>query len=344
MSTSPYDAYVSTDGKADYTLPSLALAAGKKNIFIQPGVYLETGNVVVPDGAALTGALRGQCIIDFKGNDAHVDCTSSFGTVQTAGTISVTKGSTTVTGDSTTFTSLPSGTCYLVLNGRTFLIASIVSNTELTLSRAYNGNSLTAVNYQALKLNSFNSIKNVSIRDSSTYGLYISGCRKCEVSHVNIEGCGVANLFLENVYESNFSSFEVDFSEADGVVVNGSSTCTFDNAKALSNVECGIKCDGNCSFLLFSKINAMGNGSANISLNGDNCALMLAVAMNSSEGCLVNGSLTKVCGCSFTFNNINLHASSTCSNLLFCDVNVNDAGSQLFYDETSNSQYGIAYP
>lgn len=82
----PYDAVVAASG-GDYTTLAAALTAGKTNVFITPGTYAETNDVVIPDDAKVVGSGAGQTIIDLGTNysfKAGAQCVLSDLTVKSA--------------------------------------------------------------------------------------------------------------------------------------------------------------------------------------------------------------------------------------------------------------------
>lgn len=346
MSTNAYDAYVSADGKADYLLPSAALNAGKKNIYVQPGVYLETTNLTLSEGASITGAQRGTTIIDFQSNNARVVCAPASAAITNTGTISIATNSATVTGTGTNFLSIPSTTQYLIINGRCFPIASVADDVTLTLRNTYRGNAVVDATYSAQSLQSFNEMKNITIRNSALSGLYVASCRRARFSNVGVESCTESNVYISNSYESSFVNVDSDFSTQHGFAITNCATVHFDISSAMNNVQDGFYSDLACSYLFFDKINACNNGGANLNIAGDSVALSSIVACRAAQnGCVLNGNTCKfVCG-ALTMNGYNnLYISDTANNTLLGIMNFNNAGWSEFNNASSSTMYALTYP
>lgn len=342
--TSAYDAFVSADGKADYLLPSAAFAAGKVRIFVQPGIYNESKDIVIPEGGSMTGANRGTTIIDFGSNSASVVVDSSYGTVQNTGTVSIATGASTLYGTSTSFTSLSGSNAFVFLNSRAYAIASVTSDTELTLARVYNGSPLADVPYKALNLVSHTQIRDFTIRNSSSNGVHLRGARQCKVYNVGIENCNV-NVLLENCTECTLQDNDSDFGASDGFRVLASSCCEFRWGNALSNVGFGFYCDSSCTYLVIASMHASANGT-NFRILGDNNCLSQSVGDHAAvNGLDIDGNTSKVIGCAFTNSGVdNVHVFSTALSALITCVNFNGAGNSEFNNESATTQYACTYP
>ena len=127
-----YDAIVDPSGLYDFVLPSLAIAAGAKRIYVRPGFFSESKDLQLPSDCVLQGANMETCVIDFGGTSSSVVCNSGYGSAQTVGTIAVTQSSNAVVGTGTSFLSLPAGSWITILSN-TYAIASVSTNTNLTL-------------------------------------------------------------------------------------------------------------------------------------------------------------------------------------------------------------------
>lgn len=343
--TSVYDAYVSADGKADYLLPSAAFGAGKSHIFVQPGVYNESTNVVIPEGGSMTGSNRGTTIIDFKSNSASVLVSSSFGSAHTTGTVSIANNSSTLTGSTGAFTGLSGSNLFVFLNNRAFAIAEVKDSTTITLAKTYQGSALTDVTYKVLPMTSYACLRNMTIRNSGSDGLVLSGARQANVYNVGVESCVTSNMLLDNCTECTLQDSDACFGAADGFKVTASSCCQFRGGNMLSNVGYGFVSDSNCAYLVVTTIHSSANGT-NYRLFGDNCILSQSTGDHANINSLdVDGTTNKIVGSAFTSSGVdNVHVLETALSTLIVEVNFNGAGSNEFNNESSTTAYAVTYP
>src|SRR6185295_19947124 len=289
---SSYDAVVDTTGGGDYKSVAAAFADGKVNVFVRPGTYNETVDVVIPNGGSLVGALRGLTIIDFGGNSASVVCNSGYEAVESKGTIDVTSASADVVGTSTTFTNLSPGDCILIANN-TYIIATITDDSNLTLLNNYNGQTESGLSYRALTMQAYNRIVNLTIRNSTTAGVALSGCRRFRVEELSIDTCS-PNMVLNDCAEGFMRYIFSEFSDGVGINLNGVETTTLSSMYATSNVSHGLTCVGKCANLLFHDVDCSSNGGNGIYVNADtfsNCNMTnCAFKHNVSNGVYVSAS------------------------------------------------------
>lgn len=159
-----YDAVVSAGGEpGTYPLLSSAISAGKKTIFIKNGTYIETSQIQLNAGTVIVGENSTNVIIYGSGlSSALVTNIIPSGSTQSAGTISINNNSTTVTGSGTSFTNLVAGQSILIASVY-YTIASIASNTSLTLTTAYKGTAVSGSNYVATSVAKEIRIYNLSL-------------------------------------------------------------------------------------------------------------------------------------------------------------------------------------
>ncbi len=268
MSTFPiYDAVVSTDEKTgDYLLPSAALANGALNIFIRRGIYNETADVVIPVGATLTGEHRGLTIIDFGANAASLRCESGYLTVESTGTVELKSGSTEVVGTDTTFTNIAAGDV-IQLFDNDFIVESVTDETTLILESPYNGRDMSGVAFSALLMRAYDQIKNFTIRNSTSVGLSLSGCRRFLMEGITISKC-IPNIVLDRCSQYVIRNTISEYSSGVGVVVGASCSGTVSMFASISNVSHGMATTGDCSNLLFHDLDSSCNGGSGIYING----------------------------------------------------------------------------
>lgn len=340
-----YDAYVSADGKADYLLPSAAFTAGKLRVFVQPGVYNESTNVVIPAGGSMTGSNRASTIIDFKSNSASVVISSSFGTVHSTGTVSISNNSSTLTGSTDAFLGLSGSNLFVFLNNRAFAIAEVKDNETIVLTASYQGSALTNATYKVLPMTSYSWLRDITIRNSATDGLVLSGARQASVYNVTIESCGTSNMYVDNSTECTIQDCEANFCAADGYNVVASSCCQFRGGNLLSNAGYGFQSDADCAYLVVTSMHASAN-STNFRLFGNNNCLSQSTGDHANvNGLDVDGETSKIVGCAFNNSGVdNVHVLSTALSAILVAVNFNGAGSSEFNNESATTQYAGTYP
>lgn len=343
--TSEYDAFVSSDGKADYLLPSAAFSAGKMRIFVQPGTYKESKDIVIPSGASMTGANRTTTIIDFGSSNASVVISSSYGNIQSTGTVSIANGSTTLYGTSTSFTNLPITDAYIFLNNHAFVVASVVSDTELTLAHAYHGSPVINIPYKALKLVSGCRMREFTVRNSGTFGLYLSGARQATIYNVGVESCATANVLLDNCTECTFQATDANYGNTDGFRVLASSYCDFCWGNAMSNEGYGFYCDMESACVSIRGMHAYANATNYHIFGSNNCLTQSTGDYASVNGIDLDGFTSKVIGCAFNNSGVdNVHVLSTALSMMLACVNLNTAGSSEFNNESSTTAYVCTFP
>jgi hypothetical protein len=304
-----------------YLLPSAAFAAGKTNVFVRRGTYVETEDVVIPDGANLQGELQGSTIIDFEGGAYSVRGTMPNMTPETGGAINVTHGSHTVTGTSTTFSNMQAG-WFLSILSCFFEIASIESDTSLTLVHIYRGCSLTDLVYKALPMSSYNSIQNLTIQNSSSVGLLCVAWRRGNIDKMTVENCA-SNVKQQHCAESyiRVGFFEHSVSGA-GLVMDSCDTFTVGMITCQNNVSNGVTVVGSSSNLLMTDVETNLNGSNGVFVNGevyDGFRIASMSRGNQQNGMLIESSAQEFVdyGCTYDSNGTNgivSNASHTCVN------------------------------
>jgi len=263
-----YDAVIDGNNLYDFPLPSLAIAAGAKRIYIRPGTYNESKTISVPQGTTITGAQVDSTIIDFGGNNASLVSDSGYGTSVTNGTIAVTQGSATVVGTGTTFlTSLVTATGkYIVIDKNSYIISSITNDTTLVLAYPFRGRTRSGLSYKALAMYSGLEVLNLTIRNSTSVGLRLSGNRRVRVSNVVIRNCAT-NMVMQDCIESVVKSLNSSQSTVAGLSLISVDSSNFKDLFLLNNVSDGLVVTGDCSGLRLRSVDAANNGANGVNLN-----------------------------------------------------------------------------
>ncbi len=166
VKTTSFNVVVAPSG-GDYTTVGAALAAGQTNIFVRSGTYIESA-ISLPTSMQklkIFGENRSRVIISFNSvASANLAVGAPTGSTFTTGTISLTRGSTTITGSGTAWTALD-GNQYITIQGSTkpYQIASINSSTSLTLTRVYYGPTQSGRTYAIRPYRTMVSIENCTL-------------------------------------------------------------------------------------------------------------------------------------------------------------------------------------
>lgn len=161
-----YDAIVDAAGNGDYTSIVSAFNAGHARVAVLGGTYTPTANIVIPDGGCLVGF--GDVEIDFAGGAFNVQSTGPQRSTNT-GTVSVTEGSATVTGSGTNWQTqgITTGDWFWLDGYRWYEIASVASDTSLTLVETFEGRTQSGTDYAAIGANRNVLLQNVSVLNST---------------------------------------------------------------------------------------------------------------------------------------------------------------------------------
>ena len=234
---------------------------------------------------------------------------------------------------------------FVFLNNRAFAIAEVKDATTILLAATYQGIALTDVSYKALSMVSHAKVRDVTVRNSASYGLFLSGARQAKVYNVGVVSCATANVLMDNCTECTLYDNDSDFSAADGFHVTASSCCEFRSGNALSNAGYGFYCDANCDYLVISGLNASGNAT-NFRVFGNNHCLTQSSGDHAKvNGLDIDGKTSKVIGCAFTNSGVdNVHVFIDALAVMLMGVNFNTAGSNEFNNESSTTVYAGTYP
>lgn len=237
-----YDAIVAPSG-GDYTTIGAALTAGHKTIFIRKGTYVETGDLTVPEGGRLFGESNGNVIINFNGGAYSVKQDATGGTQETAGTISATNGSATVTGSGTAFNNLSPGD-WISLRCMFYQILSIASDTSLQITAPYQGDTFSGESYvgQAMVVGVL--LRNIIVTGSTTYGIYFRGVQHGLIENTLVRACGSSgpedNIQLVDCYKCSLRAVASDQAGQDGIHFEGCYSTIVDGCPSNQNARHGI--------------------------------------------------------------------------------------------------------
>lgn len=183
-----YEAVVDVNGLGDYTTIASAIAAGKKNIFVRKGTYIES-MLTITSGISIVGENKYNTIIDFNSTTNYLKIEGDTAEY-TTGTISITTATATVTGSGTSWLANASAGEYIRIGEDLYLIQSVDSNTSITLSSTYIGVTISGKTYGIAAYISDVVIQNLTVKNASGAN---SGIRILYAQRVVVENCITTN-------------------------------------------------------------------------------------------------------------------------------------------------------
>ena len=363
-----YDAIVDAAGNGDYLLLSAAVTAGAISIYVRSGTYLETTNITLLDGTSIQGENRNETIIDFGANNVGivVDGGASIFT----GTISITSGTSTVTGVGTAFLSLNPGD-YIILEETFYEILSVASAVSLTLVNVYNGVTLTGEVFSAGPMDTA-TIKDITLKANGvasggltgnlltlnqTIGVLLDGCRFIDSRRDGIEihttaadgttqlivtSCEIENAARDGINagftsQSNFVQTIIKNSGNNGISVDTARNVIFNGVNITNSGNNGIQVSStqaSTTEILLTDITCDNNSGNGIQIDANTQSITirsLTCTNNGSNGLNLLGGNNMVGGCTFNLNTLDGISIATTSD------NNSITGNQI----TGNGGYGI---
>lgn len=295
--TSMFDAVVANDG-GDYTSVAAAFADGKKSVFVRTGTYIETNDIIIPSAGRLIGeSIAKAMIVLAAGNSVRIEDTTRE---TTTGTISITSGTSTVTGIGTDFqiAGITTGD-YILLGTKYYPVTSVTDDTTLILDDPYRGSDLVNEAYRAHKMNVAAQVQNVVIYGSSGPGLYLNRAYHTIIEDVLLSTCtpnlyiddsgsimvksicsqnaSSDGLYLSNTHTVNITSTEFKNNLGHGIsIANQTSNIIVESSGVCNNTGSGINIDGSADFLTITDLIILHNGDHGI------------ITSSTSEACAVS--------------------------------------------------------
>ena len=315
-----FDATVDCKGTGDYVKIADAFAAGKTSVYVRDGTYIETANIVLPDGGQLIGESQSNVkIVLVAGNSIVVD--GSKGVKINTGTIAIANHSQTVIGTGTTFTSiLPAS--FILLGTNFYTIASVESDTSLTLADTYSGGALAGVTCLAQQMFTGVKISNVVIVNPpgspySTTGLYLRGLRHCSFKGIAALYC-TPNIQVLDTGDCSLYEFICGFSNGVGLAIDNVHSVLWDTLDVYNSTSHGIQLTTRCSSNVFHSCSSSNNGGNGLSISADSYDVNISngvIKHNNDRGLFADAGSSKIIVSCCTFiDNISHGVHLLCSN------------------------------
>lgn len=271
-------------------------------IQLQPGTYVLSSDIYIPDGVTLEGSSRDNCIIDCNGDfGIYMQGTDPYST----GTVTINNGATGLVGSGTTWTSAMVGQ-YVLLDGSWYEITAFTDTTHITID-TYQGANLSGGVYMIATPNFNATLSRVTVTGATAIGITIGYSMESNVLDVVVSDCGTGididyavfpklvttcNSNGVNLNMNYVDGFFIDFSEFSfsttgaGVVMTNVDNSTFFNSSVNDNTGDGLNLTS-CTKIAFISFDVSGNGGQGfeyVSGCNDNQISMGLINGNTSDG------------------------------------------------------------
>lgn len=325
-------------------------------ISLQTGVHIINYDITLYSGIYLEGVNRSTTVINFNGSAKSILVvgTGAYST----GTVSVSNSGTTVTGSGTAWLTNASAGQFIMLNGSWYPIASVDSDTQITIALPFAEDDLSGVTYVLATIKTDVQLKNFTVKGSASSGIKIQYARQFVIDNVNpetsalgVEVLDSANgtfVNLNNV--ANFSGFSftrthyctffsigaVDSLTGVGVTLNGVTNSKFDSFFVLNSAANGFSVTS-CVDVAFIGCVSVENGGKGFELISGNTNVALTnirAQDNASDGIKLTATSDgcPIVGCSVKENGgygINIAAASCDENILVANIVKNNTSGGL---------------
>jgi len=270
-----YDAVVDQTGRGTHLTIQDALNSGKKRIFVRAGTYILTSAITISTSDILiTGESKYNTIINLNGDN---ELQSIGSNIYSTGTVTATNGSNVITGLGTLWLTQAGSDGYLILNGNTYNVNAVNSDTELEIDVNYFGHTESGISYfvgdfinnvsisnltitgqdvsaatGAIKffnvINSF--IDNVIVTKNDviyTNGIYLYRSFNNKISNIRVDNNGNSGIFLSHSDYNILDKIVCNNNDGYGVFLNSSDKNSLSNIFSSANDYYGILISSGCS-------------------------------------------------------------------------------------------------
>jgi len=245
-----YKAIVDPAGYGDLTDIQAAIdyvqGLGGGSVLAKAGTYPQTDNIVIPSNVYLEGEGADITVIDFNSTAKIVQM---IGTTDMEEEIlwSLPHDSKIITGTGTAFESHASAGDYFILDGTPYKIASVDSNTQITLQETFQGVAFAAItDYEIWTAVSNAGIKNLTIKDSGGVtadtgsGLKATKTVDCKIENVISRGNAFYGFNITNTYNMKLVDLLAKGNTSDGFRITNNRALGIQDCQALSNENYGF--------------------------------------------------------------------------------------------------------
>lgn len=282
--------------------------AGGGKVFIRNGTHLLNYDLVLSSNIILEGETPFGAILDFQNQNHSITAYGSD--TYSTGTVSVTIGTTTVTGSGTNWKQVMVGRS-IFLGGIWYGIVSVDTPTQITIDSQYTSTgtygNLSGASYTIATLNNGCILRNFVVQNAD-YALDVQYCLYMVVDYFNIYSCNyfinsnyLGGMTLNNsggigcnygIYVNNSTSFSILSTSVynsvlgDGINFQNSGDSTIFNVSASNNAGNGITLNNawNSAYISLSVNDNTAKGVEMVSNANDNSFNNIAISGNGSDG------------------------------------------------------------
>lgn len=309
-------------------------------ILISSGNHIVDYDIELSSNIYLVGETRGASIIDFNGNAKSIKVIGSG--AYSTGTVSVTNGSTTVTGSGTSWLSNVSIGQSILIKGIWYPVVFVASDTSLFIGLPFVENDVTGASYVVATTIDDTKIANLTVTGSISYNVQYQYCNRITIDSVNTTASAiglsisdVAQVQVTNINAiANYSNIEITRAHYIAWFSSGSTAAQAGNGFTLDGVTNSqfsatfvpnSSGDGfnltNCNSLNFTGVVAVESGGQGLELISNNENIVFSGSRfqdSASDGVKLTASSDQCffTNCSFLGNGgygLNIGAS-TCDN------------------------------
>lgn len=320
-------------------------AEGGGTVFLNPGTYNETSDIVMRTGVSLEGTNQVNTIIDFGGLAKQIQVIGSD--VYNTGTVSITVGTTALTGNLTSWTSSMIGQS-IWLDGNWYVVENVLSPTSITLDVNFTSGSgagdLSGASYVIATTVDGCILRKITVQNSSValikaqyaqfiildfvwqfsgqYGLDASYCLSIDTNEGYMQECQYG-MQLSNIGAmSYFTSSIYNSTVGEGLILSNVYDSAFFNFSMSGNTGNGITMSscGNIEFNTFTFNDNGAKGAELVSAVNDCQFIGGSINGNTSDGIKLTATSDRNSMSSVSCNNnggygMNI-AAATCDNNL----------------------------
>lgn len=283
-----YDAVVDADGNGDFRDIQSAIDAGRTRIFVRAGTYVLDADIVLDSDIMIVGESKYNTIIDC--NNSAYKITAEGDDVYSTGSITLTNGSATVTGSGTSWNANLEAGDYIATDEHSFKIASVDSDTQVTIETNYYGETSSGLGYYAGTFKHNIQIHNITVKNqnlsslagmidlksviNSTFNdiIITEGDTAYSYSfrgryifnsifrNITIDECGYYGFYFQHLYHSEIINVDANNNNGAGLYITVAKNNKFSNIISNYN-DIGIYLQSSSERNIFSDIITNYNGS-----------------------------------------------------------------------------------
>lgn len=206
-------------------------------VFIDSGTYTLSSNLTLYSDIHLIGEDRDTTILDLGNNNIEIQAIGDTAEYK-EGTITVTNNSAVITGSGTVWLANVTTSDKILIDGVLYSIASVNTDTSITLETVYQGIGLATISYVTATFLTNILISQLTIRNANNTTAASKGLIRWEY----IENSHIDNILTDNHDASSIGS--------DGMLLKRCTNCIVRNSESKRNSGSGINLDSGQSCII----------------------------------------------------------------------------------------------